>query len=351
MIEVQSRGNEQELHSSLQLWARYRDQIRLELEAIVNTLPQYLANIIRYHMGWADEKGRPCQRKSGKYIRSILHLVCCQAVGGDVTQVTPSAATVEFVHNFSLIHDDVQDGSHERHGRPTVWKLWGKSQAINIGDLMFSLASLSLVRLKEKGVPSDKVVFSFRFLAEACEDLCEGQYLDIAYEKRLDVTVEEYLTMIRKKTAALIAASTFLGAYLGGGENKASHFGRFGEALGLAYQIRDDILGIWGKRETTGKSVEEDIQRKKKTLPVVYALRECKEREKLRDLYAQKQIRRSDIASILEILDRSGAQAYAQGLVEQYHRQALEWLDACNVKEEHLFALRKIAYFLVRRQY
>lgn len=339
----------EQLDNSIREWAKHRDAVRLELEKIIARTSPSLRNIIRYHMGWSDPKGRPSQGKSGKYIRSILHILSCQAVGGDIARVLPSAATVEFVHNFSLIHDDIQDGSHERHGRPTVWKLWGKSQAINIGDLMFSLASLALVGLRDSGVSSEDVVYSFRLLAEACEELCEGQYLDIQYERQIDVTLENYFDMISKKTAALIAVSASLGVYLGGGKEKVPYFHRFGAALGMAYQVRDDILGIWGKRENTGKSVEEDIRRKKKTLPVVYALRESKDKAELGRLYSQRYIRSDDIPKVIEILNQSGARIYAENLVEQYYRQALEWLEATCLSTERQGPLRKLAYYLVQR--
>jgi len=340
-----------ELDATLKEWAGYHDRVQAELKEIINRSPPSLRNVLRYHMGWEDERGYPCQGKSGKSIRSILHLLSCQAVGGDVVQVLPAAATVELVHNFSLIHDDVQDGSYERRGRPTVWRLWGKSQAINIGDLMFALASLVLLKLKENGVGSEEILYSFRLLAEACEELCEGQYLDIEYENQLDITVEDYLSMIRKKTAALIAASTSLGAYLGKGGEKVLYFHQFGEALGMAYQIRDDILGIWGMKESTGKSIEEDIRRRKKTLPVVYALRESKDKVKLERLYSQRCIEGEDIPIVVGILDQSGARDYAQNLAGQYYRRALERLEASGMGRDRQAPLKEAAHFLVERNY
>jgi geranylgeranyl diphosphate synthase type I len=340
-----------ELDATPREWAGYHDRVQAELKEIINRSPPSLRSILRYHMGWEDERGYPCQGKSGKSIRSILHLLSCQAVGGDVVQVLPAAATVELVHNFSLIHDDVQDGSYERRGRPTVWRLWGKSQAINIGDLMFALASLVLLKLKENGVGSEEILYSFRLLVEACEELCEGQYLDIEYENQLDITVEDYLSMIRKKTAALIAASTSLGAYLGKGGEKVLYFHQFGEALGMAYQIRDDILGIWGMKESTGKSIEEDIRRRKKTLPVVYALRESKDKVKLERLYSQSYIEGGDIPIVVGILDQSGARDYAQNLAGQYYRRALERLEASGMGRDRQAPLKDAAHFLVERNY
>jgi geranylgeranyl diphosphate synthase, type I len=337
--------------ATLEEWTRYRDSVQDELKGIISRTPTSLRNILRYHMGWENEKGCARQGKLGKFVRSILHLLSCQTVGGDATQVLPSAAAVEFVHNLSLIHDDIQDRSHERHGRPTVWKLWGKSQALNIGDSMFALAALALVKLKGNGVPSEEIVHSFHLLATACKELCEGQYLDIEFENRVDITIEDYLNMIRKKTGALIAASTAMGAYLGKGGEKVQYFYQFGEALGMAYQIRDDILGIWGMKESTGKSIEEDLRQRKKTLPVVYALRESNDKAKLERLYSQRHIESGDVPIVVEILDQSGARDHAQNLLQQCCRRALGHLEASGVERNRQAPLKRLATSLAERNY
>lgn len=340
-----------EFDATLSEWTRYHDSVRDELKEIISRTPTSLRSILRYHLGWENEKGYARQGKSGKFVRSILHLLSCRAVGGDIAHVLPSAAAVEFVHNLSLIHDDIQDKSPERRGRPTVWKLWGKSQAINIGDFMFALAALALVKLKDNGVPSEEIVHSFHLLAKACKELCEGQYLDIEFENRVDITVEDYLNMIRKKTAALIAASTSMGAYLGGGGEKVQHFYQFGEALGMAYQIRDDMLGIWGMKESTGKSIEEDLRQRKKTLPVVYALRESKDKAKLERLYSQRHLEGRDVPIVVGILDQSGARDHAQNLVQQFCHRALEELEASGVERNRQAPLKQITHFLAERNY
>jgi geranylgeranyl diphosphate synthase type I len=202
----------------------YRNIVRVELEKVIDSCLPPLRNILRYHMGWQDEDGHPYSSESGKFIRSTLCLHSCQAVGGDTSQAMPAAAAVELIHNFSLIHDDIEDASYERHHRPTVWKLWGQSQAINAGDAMFTLAYLALLELKEKGMADEKVANSTEMLSLACLELCEGQYLDVEYENRLDTTIENYLDMAAKKTAALFAVSTSLGAYLGNEDSKLVDF-------------------------------------------------------------------------------------------------------------------------------
>jgi geranylgeranyl diphosphate synthase type I len=340
-------------HSVPESFTSYRDTVRVELKKVIDSCPSVLRNMLRYHMGWQDEHGHSCSRESGKYIRSTLCLLSCQAVGGDTSQVMPAAAAVELIHNFSLIHDDIEDASDERHHRPTVWKLWGQSQAINAGDAMLTLAYLALLRLKERGIIDEKIASSTKMLSLACLELCEGQYLDVGYENRLDITIEDYLDMAAKKTAALFAASTSLGAYLGSEDSKlVDFFHLFGKELGIAYQIYDDILGIWGIEESTGKSVG-DIYQRKKTLPVVYGLQNSKgeARERLEKLYSQKSIEDDDVAEVTEILDHLGAKDYAENLAEQYYRKALAQLEATGLDTSRQAPLKDTACFLLKRDF
>jgi len=332
----------------------YQDAVRVELHKIIESCPSFLRKMLRYHMGWRDEHGYSCNGESGKFIRSTLCLLSCQAVGGDVSQVMPAAAAVELVHNFSLIHDDIEDTSYERHHRPTVWKLWGQSQAINAGDAMFTLAYLALLKLKAKGIADEKIANSVKMLSLACLELCEGQCLDLEYENRLDITIEDYLDMAAKKTAALLAVSASLGAYLSSEDSKSVDlFHLFGKELGIAYQICDDILGIWGTEESIGKSVS-DISQRKKTLPVVYGLQnsEGEEKEKLVKLYSQKYyIEDKDITEIRKILEQLGARDYAQDLAEQYYYKALTQLEATRLDTSRQAPLKDTAYFLVKRNF
>jgi geranylgeranyl diphosphate synthase type I len=252
-----------------------------------------------------------------------------------------------------LIHDDIEDASRERHHRPTVWKVWGQSQAINAGDSMFTLSYLALLRLKERGTTDEKIARAMEMLSLACLDLCEGQYLDVDYEKRLDVTIESYLDMAAKKTAALFAAATSLGAYLGSGDAELTDsFRRFGRDLGVAYQICDDILGIWGTEENVGKSAG-DIAQRKKTLPVVYGLQntEGEAREQLETLYSRKIIKGDDIGEVAKILERSGAREYAGNLSKQYYRRALAHLESTRLDSSRRAPLKEMARSLLKRDF
>lgn len=334
-------------------WTSYRDATRLEIQEAIGNGPSSLRNMLRYHMGWVDEHGHPCDRPSGKFVRPALCLLSCQAVGGDTAQIMPAAAALELIHEFSLIHDDIQDASHERHHRPTVWTVWGQPQAINAGDAMLTLAFSALFKLKENVVADKRIVGSTRIVSLACLELCDGQSLDLGYEDRLDITVTDYLDMAAKKTAALFAASTSLGAYLGNEDTRLEGtFHLFGKELGMAYQIRDDIMGIWGTEESTGKSVG-DIAQKKKTLPVVYALRSSngKARQTLEKLYSQQSIEGQDIALVIKILGDLGARNYAEDLAEQYYCRALAQLEASRLDPATQAPLRETAGFLMKRDF
>jgi geranylgeranyl diphosphate synthase type I len=340
-------------HNLPQALTSYRSAVRVELRKVIRSCPPALGNVLRYHMGWQDERGQRCNKGSGKFVRSTLCLLSCQAVGGNMSQATPAAAAVELIHNFSLIHDDIEDASYERHRRPTVWKLWGQSQAINAGDAMFTLAYLALVRLGEKGIACQQIVNCTEMLSGACLELCEGQYLDVEYEHRLDVTRQDYLDMAAKKTGALFAVSTSLGAYLGSEDSGlVDSFRLFGTELGVAFQIHDDILGIWGAPASVGKSAD-DICRRKKTLPVVYGLQSSKgaARKSLGKLYSQEAIEGEDIKKVTEILGNLGAGDYAENVARQHYHKALAHLDSTGISVSRLAPLKETAGFLLRRDF
>jgi geranylgeranyl diphosphate synthase, type I len=335
-------------------WQRYRTEIEAELKLAVGEAPLPMYDMMRYHLGWIDAQGNPQTAITGKRLRPVLCLLACQAVGGDWRQALPAAAAVELIHNFSLIHDDIQDKSPERRGRATVWHIWGQPQAINVGDGMHALATSSLLRLDDTGIPPRKIVRAARILDEASLKLCEGQYLDISYENRLDIGINDYLEMISCKTAALFRCSLEIGALLGtDDEALLARLKLFGHNLGMTFQVHDDALGLWGDEKVTGKSNTSDIQMKKKTLPIVYALEKTKgeDRELLWSIYQKKVIGPADIETVLHILNRVDAQGYVQGMKDKYYRQAISELNAANISPSAKEDLRAIAAFLLKRQY
>ena len=307
------------------VFERYRGCIDAQLRAALAGCQSPMYDMLRYHLGWLDEEGNPLLGAAGKALRPTLCLLACEAAGGAYEQALPAAAALELVHNFSLIHDDIQDGDRERRHRPTVWSIWGRPQAINAGTAMRVLASLALLGLADCDTPARKVLGAAHILDESCLRLIEGQYLDISYEDRLDVGVGDYLRMIELKTASLIACSLELGALLGTDDQRAIRaLRRFGLNVGLAFQIRDDVLGIWGDEERTGKPVGSDIRRRKKSLPVVYALErvEGRTRTELVSTYNRQAID-DGLDTVLNILAAMQAKARAESMAEEYCAKAI----------------------------
>jgi geranylgeranyl diphosphate synthase type I len=336
------------------IWQRFRADLEGELRFAIGraSLPMY--NMMRYHLGWVDDSGQPRSGVAGKRLRPFLCLHACESVGGQWQRALPVAAALELVHNFSLIHDDIQDESHERRGRLTIWSLWGMPQAINVGDGMHALALSSLLRLEESGVSHEKVVRASRLLGEASLKLCEGQYLDISYERRLDVGVGDYLEMISGKTAALFRCALEVGALVGTDDTQLlARFRSFGHSLGMMFQVHDDVLSIWGAGEDTGKSTTSDIEMKKKTLPIVFALENSQgeERETLLSIYRKDKLSPEDVDQVMAILAGLDARGYAQDITNRYLAAALSELDATGIPAGAQDELRTIAEFLLSRQH
>jgi geranylgeranyl diphosphate synthase type I len=336
---------------------RYLPLVEEELHACLVPSADYapaFLGMMHYHLGWTDEQLRPTEVKGGKRLRPLFTLLACQAAGGRPPSALPAAAAVELIHNFSLIHDDIEDNSETRRGRATVWALWGEAQAINAGDAMFTLAHLALHRLTLRGLPAERVVDALHVLDETCLALCYGQHLDLAFESRLEVNVENYLTMIKGKTAALLGCAGQLGAMAATSNLElAEHYARMGEELGLAFQIQDDVLGIWGDANVTGKPVADDIRRRKKSLPVVYVLgrQNDPDAERLRSLYAQSTLAEEEVAEAIAIVNASQARAYAESLAQQHLETALAELEAARPETQAREALHEMTHFLVKRAY
>ena len=307
-----------------------------------------LYGMMHYHMGWADSEFRPAETPAGKRIRPLLLLLAAAAAGGAWEQAVPAGAAVELLHNFTLVHDDIQDASPTRRGRATVWTLWGAPQAINVGDAMFALAHDALYRLAERRVPDRLTVRAARRFDETCVALTQGQYHDMDFENRTRVTVEEYLEMIGGKTAALLTLCGELGPLVAGqDEGAVGHYAAFARDLGLAFQVKDDILGIWGDEEQIGKSAATDIETRKKTLPVLYGLEQS---EELRGLYARRENGADFVQRVVQLLDESGARTFAQNQATRYSDSALAHLEAANPTGPAATALHQLAAHLLQRQ-
>jgi len=284
----------------------------------------------RYHLG-LDGSG-----SSGKRIRPLLGLLAYSSITGDHRRALPGAAAVELGHNFSLVHDDIEDDDRERRHRPTLWAVHGVPQAINTGDMLFSLSRIALHRLTDLGFPDRTVLRLMRLYDETCVALCEGQYLDIWMAEHDDgLSVELYFDMIGRKTAALISASIEAGAILATDDEQViDRYRAFGWDLGIAFQLNDDLLGIWGPELTTGKEAS-DVPRKKKTLPVIYAFEQAErtDRERLVGLYANGRLNGDQTAEVIEILERTGAREYTRQRAQEHRDRALAALAGAGTIE------------------
>jgi geranylgeranyl diphosphate synthase type I len=243
----------------------------------------------------------------------MLCLLACAAAGGDPRAVLPAAAGLELLHNFSLLHDDIEDNSPLRRHRPTAWTIFGMPITCNAGDGMFSLAHMAFYRLVAQGVSPAIVLQALRRFDEMCVALTEGQFLDMSFERRLSVTPNDYFRMIAGKTGALLAVAPEIGALVAGAPaDICAAYRRYGAALGRAFQLQDDILGIWGDETATGKSAASDILSKKKTLPVIYALAHDSAGAKLAERYAGPDFTPADVPAVIALLDAAGARAYTE---------------------------------------
>jgi len=226
--------------------------------------------MLTYHMGWTGEGSGP--EATGKRVRPLFVLLVAASCTMNWLHATPAAAAIELVHNFSLVHDDIQDNSTKRRGRTTVWKKWGMPHAINVGDALFVISNQAVIDLSNY-FAADTVLRTARVIHDSCLDLTRGQYLDMTYENRGDLSIADYWKMIEGKTAALLSACTHVGAILGGADDQTiEQYRLFGHDLGLAFQVQDDILGIWGNEALTGKSAASDLLEGKNSLPILFGI-------------------------------------------------------------------------------
>ncbi|MGJ3237232.1 MAG: polyprenyl synthetase family protein [Anaerolineae bacterium] len=291
---------------------------------------------------------------AGKRIRPLLMTLVARSISGRYEHVLPTAVALELIHNFTLIHDDIMDQSDTRRGRTTIWKNYGIAQAIDSGDGLFALGMLSALQLDMVGISAEKALVANRELLQACLDTVEGQALDISFEDRLDITPEEYLTMIRLKTGRFIEVAIKLGAYLStDNAHIIEQYATVGENLGLAFQIWDDYLGIWGDPDVIGKSATGDIEQKKKSYPITYAFTHADEPEqkRLHYIYSQSQLTDTDVDEVLGVLDIVDARTHTETIVETYYNNAMNALDALGLDNDDYRNLKQMAQFIIHRAY
>jgi geranylgeranyl diphosphate synthase type I len=335
------------------------DAIETELKRQVSRLDQPRTKpfheMLTYHMGWTGEGAGP--QATGKRIRPLLTLLSVASIGEKENSSKSNsinwlhaksvAASIELVHNFSLVHDDIQDNSELRRGRKTAWTKWGAPMAINVGDALFVIANQSVIDLKEH-YPADMVVRAAGILNDCCLDLTRGQFLDMSYEERTDLTMDDYWPMIGGKTSALLSSCTQIGALLGyAQEEKIELYRLFGYHLGLAFQVQDDILGIWGDEALTGKSAASDLVEGKNSLPVLFALEKKGEFAKR---WQQGPITPDEVGSVASLLEKEGGKTYAEKKSEEETQKALGYLQQADPQGEAGAAILGLANMLLKRK-
>jgi geranylgeranyl diphosphate synthase, type I len=320
--------------------------IQPSLRSALDRLDPGVRHLCGYHLGFWDEQGEP-DRPRGKGVRGVLALLSAQAAGSPVEVGLPAAAAVELVHNFSLLHDDLMDGDRTRRHRPTVWAVFGSGQAILAGDALLGLADEVLAE-----APSANRSWAIRCLAASTRRLIAGQLADLAFETRRDVTLSECLQMAADKTAALLSCAASIGAVLANTPADLTlRLAQFGEHLGVAYQLIDDILGIWGSPEATGKPVLSDLRAKKKSLPVVAALTSSTAAgARLAALYlTDAPLTDAQLAEAADLVQQAGGRAWAENTADAELATALELIRSDEIPFDVAEELRRLAIRLSGR--
>lgn len=312
--------------------------------------------MLTYHMGWTGEGAGP--KATGKRIRPLLVLLTTASCFIEKNNrkkdntinwlhAVSAAASIELVHNFSLVHDDIQDNSETRRGRKTVWVHWGAPIAINVGDALFVIANQSILDLAQH-YPAEIVVSAAKILNKTCLELTEGQYLDMSYEERSDLTLEDYWPMIGGKTSSLLSACTNIGALLGyANDERRENFRLFGYHLGMAFQIQDDILGIWGDEALTGKSAASDLVEGKNSLPVLFGL---EKNGAFASRWRKGPIKADEVQEVASLLEADGAKAYAEKMSEEETQKALTHLKDADPRGEAGQLMLELANTLLKRK-
>ncbi|WP_280887231.1 polyprenyl synthetase family protein [Streptomyces sp. LBL] len=315
-------------------------------DAVGSHLAPELGRIAQYHFGWADAEGRPTGSWGGKMVRPALALLSARAAGGAAADGLPAAVAMELVHNFSLLHDDIMDGDETRRGRATAWTVFGVPNAILAGDAMVTAATSILLAAPGAGARS-----ATTSLMTATQRMIDGQTSDVEFERRDDVTLTECVRMAGNKTGALLGCACSLGADLVGAQRALiERLDAFGEHIGLAFQLVDDLLGIWGDPERTGKQVGADLRVRKKSLPVVAALN-APGTDELRALYLSPEpLAERDVQRVTDLVERAGGRDWAQDEAARQIAAAEECLVAAGIPDDVHGEFREVAGFIVGRQ-
>jgi geranylgeranyl diphosphate synthase, type I len=335
--------------SVIQTLERARESITPLMRKMVHRLDPSTRLVVSYHLGWCDKDGAPTNTNGGKAIRPGLALLGAAAAGAEPEAALPAAVAVELVHNFSLVHDDLMDRDTERRHRTTVWAQWGDATAVLAGDAVLSLAHEVLLDLC-----SPHARAAGTMIAVATRELIRGQALDVAFENRCAVSLDECVEMARAKTGALMAASTAVGAVLTGAPPAViDALWTYGDHLGLVFQLVDDLLGIWGRPEITGKPVYSDLRSHKKSLPVTWAIENGGTAGRELAAWLAEEVHDptdADLADVAELVEQGGGRAWAAEEARRRAALAEQAIAHAGASAEPAGQLRAIACYLIDRE-
>ena len=333
----------------------HRQAVDEELRAVFEGRQGFLYDVLRYHLGWVDQQGVPSDAAPELHFQPCLALLSCEAVSGDFRPALPAAAAVELVHNFTLVHGDVQSnrsgstlGSEDR---PSIWWVWGPAQAINAGDGLHALGRTTIMRLAQREVPPERILSAMQSLDQACLTTCEGQYMDLEFQDRLTVTGQAYLDMAGRKTGALVSCAAELGALAGGASDQAcAAFAAMGNRFGVAWQIVQDISELWGERGDGMTAA--NVLNKKKSLPLIYALETApvSAKRELGAVYMKRVLQPEDVARLVEILDSVDARSFARGKARELTEGGLASLDNAGLPDQRIEPLREFSEWVLQEE-
>lgn len=316
-------------------------EIRQWFEKLQPSVPAYPMS--EYHLGWRNPNLEISKTSQGKMLRPVLCLLSYQIFNPDIEKILPLASAIELYHNHSLVLDDIQDGDRFRRDRPSVWSLWGIGQGINVGLILGYLSHLFILKLLDRGFSQQQVLMLLDEMTNTALEVAEGQSLDLDFETKSNVAPQAYLEMIGKKTGSLISFSTYSGAYLGSGnESIAKQFKEFGRRLGVAMQIRDDLVGIWGDKALSGKEAAKDLRRRKKTFPVftAFSLLKGDDSALLQNYFISKdEPEEKTIKKILELFEQKGVREHCTNEANHFMQNIFATLQKTGIDLKKLEGL------------
>lgn len=308
-------------------------QLARSLQALAGT-SELMDRMARYSLGLISTQGEPTSDETrkqvqGKRLRPRIAMLVAEAVGGSAEAAAPAAAAIELLHNFTLIHDDIQDRSPNRRHRPTVWRVWSDAQAINAGDALFAISQLSLLDSAQY-VSWEAMLTLIAEFNRSTIDIVRGQVQDLNNEGRREVTPDDYLEMIGGKTAAILRYSAWAGAMVGGTDRAtADRIGELGMSIGMGFQIRDDMLGIWSPAEETGKEAADDLRRRKQSLPalILRAAADEQDAERIDQIYRNEDIDETQVAELIALMAKYDVETQTGEHVRAEHARSIAILD------------------------